>query len=253
MEKTDIDPDTLNRPDWNSLLANYSAHDIGEAYLKGRIEEMGLLTENWGIDMRHNDDELIFDNKMDLRVWKPLDGQSRAPNPTNLSSETRLYEVPTDPALFEAAEAELESSVDLSDDQWDTEQWELRALVDIKTKRSSSWMGKFNLRHLAHYAEHADSTSAPTFVYFTVVNSDTESVGDEQFIVPIRGNWEYEALVDHYDRDCDYQLSGEELHEIATMSPVVTNTFRAPDGNMVVETDKSERYDMDFARETLRG
>jgi len=69
MKRTDISPDELDRPDWNSLLNNYSKHDIGEAYFRGRAEEMGLDLEQWGIDKRHDDDGLIFDNKMDLKLY----------------------------------------------------------------------------------------------------------------------------------------------------------------------------------------
>jgi predicted ATP-dependent serine protease len=94
MEQTGIDPDELNRGgkcvecdektqqdvdkcpncggeldwDWNSLLTNYSKHDIGEAHLTGRIKQRGFQVENWGIDQRHDDSGLIFDNKMDLRL-----------------------------------------------------------------------------------------------------------------------------------------------------------------------------------------
>jgi hypothetical protein len=71
MERRDgLDPSDLDRPDWNSLLNNYQLHDIGEAYFQGHVEELGLNVEHWGIDQRHDDgDGLIFDNKLDLRIW----------------------------------------------------------------------------------------------------------------------------------------------------------------------------------------
>ena len=62
--------DTLLRSDGNSLQEGYKLHDIGEAYFRGRMDEMGLHTEQWGIDMRDDDSgELIYDDKMDLRIW----------------------------------------------------------------------------------------------------------------------------------------------------------------------------------------
>ena len=275
MEKTGIDPNTLNRgakcnncsetfyiggkecpqcgstnvdEKWNSLLSNYSAHDVGEAYFKGRINQLGLCAENHGIDKRHNDEELIFDNRMDLRLWEPLDGQEYPPKGGGFVPNPPLHEEPVDMELFEAAMDELES-VDMAD--FETEVWELRALVDIKTKRSSSWMGKFNLRHLAHYAEAADNYSVPAFLYFTVVDTDAEEVGDESFVIPINTDWPYGGVVDHYDRDCNYQLSGKELNETAQMCSSVKNTFRAPDGNMVVETTDESHHDFDWVMENV--
>jgi hypothetical protein len=69
MNKTTRPIDTLQRPDGNDLQSNYSIHDVAEAYFRGRMDEMGLHTEQWGIDMRHDDENLIYDNKMDVRIW----------------------------------------------------------------------------------------------------------------------------------------------------------------------------------------
>ncbi|AGF91222.1 hypothetical protein HAPG_00036 [Halorubrum phage GNf2] len=249
MDKSGIDPDTLNRParcndcteqfdsgidacpncgsenidsEWNSLLNNYTLHDVGEAYFRGRLDQLGLEVEQWGIDQRHNDEELIFDNKMDLRLWEPLDGQEYAP------SEANQFDV-----------GELETT------------WELKGVADVKTKSSSSWMGKFNLRHLAHYAEHATNYDVPVFLMFTIVNREEEEVGDESMIVPIAHDWAWEALVDHYDRDCDYRLSGEELNETALTCDAVKHTFRAYDGNMVVEISDEYQYSFDWVMENV--
>jgi hypothetical protein len=70
MERTDRSVDTLDRPDGNSLEENYSSHDIGERHAKALITYHGLHVENWGIDKREEDDTLIFDDKMDFRVWE---------------------------------------------------------------------------------------------------------------------------------------------------------------------------------------
>jgi len=75
MERRQVDPDELQREEWNSLLNNYDKHDVGEAYFTGRMHQIGLQVEHWGIDMRHDQDTLIFDDKMDLRLWEPLAGQ----------------------------------------------------------------------------------------------------------------------------------------------------------------------------------
>jgi len=243
MEQTDIDPETLNRPEWNSLLENYSLHDVGEAYFRGRTDQLGLEAESWGIDERHNDEGLVFDNKMDLRLWEPLDGQKHPPKGGGFVPSPPLHKEPVDMELFEAAVDEL-GSVDMA--EFETEEWELKGVVDIKTKSSSSWMGKFNLRHLAHYAEHAANYNVPVFLFFTIVNRENEEVGDESMVVPITTDWDYEALVEHYDRDNNYQLSGKELNETAQQCDMVKGTFRAPDGNMVVEVDSAYEKDFDW-------
>ena len=65
-----IDPDDLNRPEGNDLVSNYDKHDTAEGRVRSALESAGLTVENWGIDMRHDDgDGLIFDDKMDLKVY----------------------------------------------------------------------------------------------------------------------------------------------------------------------------------------
>jgi hypothetical protein len=70
MERTDRSVDTLDRPDGNSLEENYESHDHGERHAKALITYHGLYVEDWGIDKRDEDETLIFDDKMDFRVWE---------------------------------------------------------------------------------------------------------------------------------------------------------------------------------------
>lgn len=231
--------------DWNSLLNNYSKHDIGEAYFQGRVEQIGLHVEHWGIDKRHHDDHLIFDNKMDLRLWEPLDGQERAadswPTPTRDDRIWRAQE-------RSAADSDVEIPSIVSD-KANLQRWELRAIADVKTKASESWLGKFNLRHLAHYAEWADHFDVPVFIYMTMVDTEKQSVGDTGFITPIPSDWEWPALIDHYDGDAQHSYG--EMKDIARTCPIVHNTFRAPDGNLVVEIASEYRNNWDWFVENV--
>lgn len=229
MRKTGIDPDDLDRPEWNSLVKNYDKHDIGEAYFVGRIEGVGLHVEDWGIDKRHDDSGLIFDNKMDLRLWEPLDEQENYPTWPN-----------TDEVVHKLVE-----SWDIGFETVERE-WKLRAVADVKTKSSKSWLGKFNLRHLSHYAEWSSKYNVPVFIYMTMVDEEAESVGEEDFLTPIPSDWKWGKLVDHYDSNTYTDLSYGELKDTARTCPAVSRTFRAPDGNLVVEIDEEYKHNWDY-------
>jgi len=265
VRETGIDPEELDRPEWNSLVKNYDKHDIGEAYFTGRMHQIGLEVEHWGIDKRHHDDGLIFDNKMDLRLWEPM-GERKRPEKWPSDVEGTPYDdynhheyrevcVDGDPELGWAA---LNAGVEPEESRVSTDEWKLRGIVDVKTKSSTDWMGKFNLRHLSHYAEHAafyEEYGVPTFLYFTMVDVEEETVGEENLLVPIPTDWEWEPLVDHYDPNQDFSLSyGEckdslsygECKDTARTCPIVKRTFRAPDGNLVVTTDEDYHDNFDY-------
>jgi len=70
----EIDPergeDDLFRADGNDIKSNYDLHDVGERRIKDRMSAYGFDVVNWGIDMRDaDDDELVFDDAMDFRVY----------------------------------------------------------------------------------------------------------------------------------------------------------------------------------------
>jgi hypothetical protein len=241
--KRSLDPDDLDRPDWNSLLNNYSKHDIGEAYFQGRVEQIGLHVEHWGIDKRHEDDHLIFDNKMDLRLWEPLDGQDECPDSWPSPDHT-------DPIW--TAQESIPSDVDIPrivTEDSDMKRWELRAIADVKTKASESWLGKFNLRHLAHYAEWADHFDVPVFIYMTMVDTESKTVGEEGFLTPIPTDWDWPHLIDHYDGDMNHSYG--DMKDFARSCPIVKRTFRAPDGNLVVNIEDEHRYNWDWFVENV--
>lgn len=248
---TDIDED------WNSLVNAYQKHDIGEAYFVGRMHQIGLEVEYWGIDMRDHDDGLIFDNKMDLRLWEPLDSADtpeRWPSETDdavFTPDQSVYEEQTidgDPKLgWEAKDHGLEPLPERTS----VNKWELRGIVDVKTKSSESWMGKFNLRHLCHYAEHAAAFSVPTFLYMTMVDMDEEQVGEENVLVPIPTDWDYEQLVEHYDPNHDRTMTYGECKDTARTCPMVERTFRAPDGNLVVDISDEHKYNFNYLVENV--
>lgn len=67
--------DDLDRPDGNSLEANYSLHDVAQEHVVTHVEDMGLEVEEWGIDERGDDGDegLIFDDKCDLKILESED------------------------------------------------------------------------------------------------------------------------------------------------------------------------------------
>lgn len=246
-QKEHLDPDDLDRPDWNSLLNNYSKHDIGEAYFVGRMEQLGLEVEHWGIDKRHEDDSLIFDNKMDLRLWEPLDGQSYPPDADDGFGGYIWEETPDDDGDFGPIAVPEGPS---NDSIFDTISWELRGVADVKTKASESWFGKFNVRHLAHYAEWSDHYGVPTFVYMTMVDPDAEKVGQEAFLTPIPTDWNWRLLCDHYDDDST-RLSYGDIKDVVRECSISERVHRAPDGNLVLKVDEDEQRGYGYFTEQI--
>lgn len=230
----ETDPGSLQREDWNDLESNYDKHDIGQAYLTGHLHQIGLQIEHWGLDQRE-DDGLTFDNRMDLRLWEPLDGQDEPVlwDPTYARGD---YEVLAGPESY------------LSGGKGD---WKLRALVDVKSKANSDWYPIFNLRHLVHYAEHAQSYQEPALVFFTMVDEDAETVGEESCFVNVPTDWDYHRLADHYDRDTETDMTYGECKDAARTCSLVQRTFRAPDGNLVVVMEEDERKDFSWFTENV--
>lgn len=69
MKREDRDPDNLCRPEGNDLQSNYELHDVGEVWFKKQMGLRGYAVEDWGIDMRDEDEDLIYDDKMDFKVF----------------------------------------------------------------------------------------------------------------------------------------------------------------------------------------
>lgn len=69
MDRGEKTADDLNRPEWNDLESNYEKHDVGEAAFVEAMKGEGFVVHDWGIDMRHEDGKLIYDDKMDFKVY----------------------------------------------------------------------------------------------------------------------------------------------------------------------------------------
>lgn len=238
MERRDtLDPEDLQRPDWNSLVKNYDLHDIGEAYLTGRLHQIGLLIEHWGIDRRYDDESLIYDNKMDLRLWE---AQGDYGEPNWWPSEEPEVSVDAEEAVADGGVVSHHTEAN--------REYELKGVCDVKTKSSESWLGIFNLRHLAHYSHWADVYDAPVFIFFTLVEPEEERVGEESFIVPVE-EWDgYDKYVRHFDHDNDFYINTK---DIADECPYVDRSFGADDGNPVVVIEDEQRYSFDWLVENV--
>jgi len=51
-----------------SLEESYEPHDVGEAHVRARVSDVGLDAVQWGIDEREDEGNLIYDDKLDLRL-----------------------------------------------------------------------------------------------------------------------------------------------------------------------------------------
>lgn len=239
--KRHLDPDDLDRPDWNDLKSNYSKHDVGEAYLIGRMHQIGLQVEHWGIDERENDDHLIFDNKMDLRLWEPMGDHSE---PLYWPSHESQFDVTVAPEVETATDGGIVHTHEEGD-----REWQLRGVCDVKTKANRDWLGIFNLRHLAHYAHWAEEYDVPVFLYFTMVDMDAEKVGEENIIIPIEPFDHYYDYVRHFDHDNDDYI--DVVGRISEDCPIAKRAFGAPDGNPVVVIDEDHFHDFDYVVEEV--
>lgn len=267
MERSDhLQPGDLDREDWNSLKNNYDKHDIGEAYFTGRMHQIGLQIEHWGIDMRDDDESgLIFDDKMDLRLWEPQ-GDYGEPGMWPSDSFVSDVEVEIDEDLSEeshsfdgesgdsASEVAADGGLphyhtDYDPDTGDRREWVLKGVCDIKTKANPNWLGIFNLRHLAHYAHWANEYDVPVFLYFTLVDMESEKVGEKNILVEVPAFDNYYDYVRHFDRDSDYSF--DVMGHIADDCPIVQRAFRAPDGNPVVGLHEDAYQDFDYVVENV--
>lgn len=142
MERGDKTPDDLDRPEGNSLEENYWIHDVGTEEFISRCEGLNLEVEEWGIDRREDD-----------------------------GSEGVIYDDKLDFKVYK----EKPIGVGATERQ-------LVALVDVKTKSSPKYMGRFNARHYDEYVERADEFDVPTYVVmFQIwgIPDTTEIVLDE--------------------------------------------------------------------------
>lgn len=244
MEITDVDPDELDRPEWNSLQENYSKHDIGEAYFVGRMHQIGLHVEHWGIDMREHSDSLIFDDKMDLRLWEPLSGQESAPPTWPSDAPTVDDDITQWHRKHYGGKESYGTGFPTAEP---AEVWKLRAVADVKTKTNEDWMCAFNVRHFAHYAEWSELYGVPVFVYFTMVDEEDETVGEENILVPITTDWDWE-----YVKENEKTMDWMDLQQATNEARIVDRVSRAPDGNPVLWVDDDEYRTFNWLLEQLR-
>lgn len=176
MRRGEKKPGDLDRPEGNDLQTNYEKHDIGQAEIVARLEDMDCTVHDWGIDMRDDDGEdgIIYDDKMDFQV--------------------------------------LDESGDLV------------ALVDVKTKGSPRYMGRFNARHYVHYHGHSKDFDVPAFVVM--------------FQVDYRSKTVYDGFV--------FEIGKGELGERVLQSGDSDAVNRFPDGNEAVLVPHSERHDWSY-------
>jgi len=136
---------------------------------------------------------------------------------------------------------------------WDSEtKVKCHGLVDVKTKSSHDWLGIFNERHLVKYARWAALYDVPVVVFFTLVDTDHDTVGDETFIVEIPPFDGYEQYYRHYTKNgVDAHFYMDSTDSIVNDCPVVKRTFGADDANTVVVCDESHYQSLQYFEHVL--
>jgi hypothetical protein len=106
---------------------------------------------------------------------------------------------------------------------------ETLALLDVKTKGSPRYMGRFNERHYTHYHQHSKEHDVPVFIVMFQVDYKTNTVHDEFVFEVGRGEL------------------GENVHTSSDSDAV--NNF--PDGNNAVLIPHGERRDWNHLESQL--
>lgn len=200
----EVDDDD-QRVEGHTFLGGYDAHDIGEEHVRRHLEHMGFAVEAWGIDMRH-DNHVLGDDKMDLKAFTTAD-------------------------IHSPVTGEVE-----------TEKVDLAALIEVKTKRSEGWFGVVNRHHFRKYLQKAHEFDVPAYIYMSLVDDEEEAVIRDTFI-PVQ-EWDELTKVqsgeyDYYSPDSVEQFLVEQIDK----HPQIERTWRAPDGNQVVELDTETGID----------
>ena len=66
-ESVTVDTDA-QRVDGHTFESGYEIHDVAEAHIRQHIDDMGLYSEQWGIN-RREDKSVLGDDKLDLKVY----------------------------------------------------------------------------------------------------------------------------------------------------------------------------------------
>jgi len=116
------------------------------------------------------------------------------------------------------------------------QQYDLAALLEIKTKRNEGWFGVINRRHFRHYLHHAQTHDVPTTIYMSLVDEDRQRITRDAF-VPIEPWKEYQSVLDGDHGTYDVDAHEEFLSDNVDEHTQIERTWRAPDGNQVVLLD----------------
>jgi len=191
-------PEDLGRPDGNSLKDNYKKHDVGHAETIERLQKLDCEVVEWGIDRRDDDgsDGIIYDDKMDFKIYATTEGG-----------------------------ADLEGG----EDSEVFHNGRLVGLLDVKTKGSPRYMGRFNERHYVKYYEHAQEFDVPVFVAMFQVHYNRETV--------------YASFV--------FELGKNDLYEDVLTSSDSKAVSNFPDGNGAVLIPHKHRKDWAYLEMTI--
>lgn len=169
MRRGDKTTDDLDRPEGNDLASNYAKHDIAQAEVIRRLEDMGFVVYEWGIDMRNDDGEdgVIYDDKMDLKVYDDgelvglIDVKSKSGprymgrfndrHYTHYYSHAADYEVPTFVVMFQ-----VDSTTDAVHDEFVFDVGKGHIYDRVESSRTSDAVSVFPDRNHAVLVPHEE-------------------------------------------------------------------------------------------------
>jgi len=188
----------------------YEVHDVGYAFLVGRLTRHGLAVVDHGDDARHAD-EVFYGDGPDLGVYDVDNGGDGGDGGEIASSEEG---VPDDVPENRSPDG----------------------YVEIKCKESEEWFGRLNRRHFTEYVNFHHEADAPVFIWFALVDAVNQTLERDAFF-EVTGTDQIDgSVVDVSERTVVFPASAS--YEVTDAPDDVT--YRGVDASDVVGVESRD-------------
>jgi len=140
---------------------------------------------------------------------------------------------------------------------------EVVAYIEVKSKESPEWFGRCNRRHYEEYCEFAKSVDVPVFIWFALVDMDTDTLQREAFVEvedadQIGGRvWDVTTESVVFDRGDAYSVgeeltavNGEDIMQVEN-DTVLVDGIPSVHGNDVIELNDKHFRSWEYVQTCL--